>query len=197
MAEARQPYFRRRRAGPVVPTCLYQLREALADPSDRSADQWAFVPAASDDSATQYAEPVTCHHERSGLGLVLDLPRPLADRMRASNAESYLGVIAEVDQPGRVLNSAATPALGRVDLGMVIRRAVLAHWVSPCMPAPSRRSLTAGFHWLVRSSRRFRQETEPATHSRHARSTWRREIGRPASRHPRERRSSPRTRCRT
>jgi hypothetical protein len=71
------------------------------------------MPAAPDDLSANRAETISRQHEWPGLGSVLDLPRPFADRMGAADAERNFRMIAQVDQASRVVDRAAAPALRR------------------------------------------------------------------------------------
>jgi hypothetical protein len=60
-------------------------------------------------------EPIPLSDEHPGARLVLDLPRPVLDRVGALDADRHLGVVSEVNHLVRGLDHAAAPALGRTD----------------------------------------------------------------------------------
>jgi hypothetical protein len=108
------------------------LGKALADPPDRSPYEWAAMPAPSDHVSAKGAEPIAGDDKRPTPGPILDLPGPLAHGVGAADAQGDLGVVAQVDQPRRILDRSTAPALRGRHVGVFDRGSDLAHRFSLC-----------------------------------------------------------------
>src|SRR5690348_12386650 len=97
--------------------------QPLADPSDRPAEDRVALPSTPDDVSAHCTEPVAGHDERPGLRAVFDLPRPLAHRVRARDAEHDFRMDAQVHHPCRIVDDAAAPAFGTGRVAVLYRYA--------------------------------------------------------------------------
>jgi hypothetical protein len=79
------------------------------------------VPAFAHGVLAGMAEPIPLANKRSGAGLVLDLPGPGLDRVRAPDTDRHFGVVAEVDQLLGWLMPSAPPALRRARLRCLLQ----------------------------------------------------------------------------
>jgi hypothetical protein len=89
-----------------------RLGQPFTDPPDGPTEDGVALPTVLDDTTTDCAETVAGHDERARLGLVLDLPRPLAHRVCAPDAEQHFWVVAKMHQTRRFVDGPAAPALG-------------------------------------------------------------------------------------
>jgi hypothetical protein len=88
----------------------------FADPPEWWPEDTIVLPAVINDTSPQGAEAVAGHDQWTSPGAVLGLPCLLGCPVPAPDTQRDLGVIAEMDHPHWVVNGAAAPASGLVQL---------------------------------------------------------------------------------
>jgi len=77
------------------------------------------VQTSVDDAASDRADPIAETRQGAGLGLVLDLPRPVGRPSCAPHAEAHFGVVAQLNHPLQVVDGPAAPAFRAIRGGVV------------------------------------------------------------------------------